>query len=121
MAITEAPPPAAAPGPDEEHAPGDKEMTLLEHLEELRGRLVAMVLAVVVGVLVSVIPVPTMTSVTGFLFGLITGMARESGANVISPGPGAPFFTYLEVSLIVGTGLAMPVIIYQVLAFVSPA
>jgi sec-independent protein translocase protein TatC len=121
MAITEAPPPAAAPGPDEQHAPGDREMTLLEHLEELRGRLVAMVLAVIVGVLVSIIPIPTMTSLTGFLFDVIIAQAHAVGVTVTAIKPGEAFFTYLEVSLIVGAAIAMPVIIYQILAFVSPA
>jgi sec-independent protein translocase protein TatC len=122
MAITQAPPPSSpAPGRDEQNAPGDKEMTLLEHLEELRRRLVAAMVALVVGVLVAVIPIPTMNSVTGFFFGLITDQAKATGVTVIAIGPGETFFTYLEVALILGAALAMPVIIYQVLAFVSPA
>ncbi len=66
MAITETPPPAPTPSPidPEQHAPGDKEMTLLEHLEELRGRLVAGTLAVVVGVIVAIIPIPGFNSIT---------------------------------------------------------
>jgi sec-independent protein translocase protein TatC len=123
MAITQAPPPSPAPipPPDETHAPGDREMTLLEHLEELRGRLVAGMVALVVGILVSIIPIPTMSSVTGFLFQIVTEQAKATGVTVIATGPGETFFTYLEVALIVGAALAMPVIIYQVLAFVSPA
>ena len=96
-------------------------MTLLEHLEELRGRLVAMALALVVGVLVSVVPIPTLNSLTGWLFGLITSEARANGVNVIATGPGETFFTYLEVALVVGAAIAMPVIIYQIFAFVTPA
>jgi sec-independent protein translocase protein TatC len=122
MALTQAPPPTTDPTPNgQEHAPGDKEMTLLEHLEELRGRLTAAMIALVVGVLVSVIPIPTMTSITGWLFQLISDQAKSSGVNVISTGPGETFFTYLEVALVVGAALAMPVIIYQILAFVAPA
>ena len=81
MAITQAPPPSAAPGPEDQHAPGDREMTLLEHLEELRGRLVAMCVALVVGILVSVIPIPTMNSITGWLFELISNMAKSTGVS----------------------------------------
>src|SRR5438105_1516688 len=121
MAITQAPPPSAAPGPDEVHAPGDKEMTLLEHLEELRSRLVAAVLALVVGILVSVIPIPTMNSITGFLFDLIVNQAKASNVEIISLKPGEVFFTYLEVAMVIGAALAMPVIIYQILSFVTPA
>ena len=36
-------------------------------------------------------------------------------------GPGEAFFTFLEVAMIIGVALAMPVIIYQVLSFVAPA
>src|SRR5438034_1316595 len=45
MAITATPPSVPTPNPNdgEQHAPGDKEMTLLEHLDELRSRLVASV------------------------------------------------------------------------------
>jgi len=121
MAITETPTPAPTPSPPdpEQHAPGDKEMTLLEHLEELRGRLVAAVLAVVVGVLVALIPVPGLGSVTDFVVTLIVNHAP--GGRVQALGPGEAFFTYLEVAMIIGIALAMPVIVYQVLAFVSPA
>jgi sec-independent protein translocase protein TatC len=96
-------------------------MTLLEHLEELRGRLVAMTVALVVGIFVSIVPIPTMNSITGFLFDLITNQAKVTGVTVIATRPGETFFTYLEVALIVGAALSMPVIIYQILAFVAPA
>src|SRR6266516_5307882 len=102
MAITQAPSPAPAPGPDNQdtHAPGDKEMSLLEHLEELRGRLVAGVLALVVGVLIAIIPIPTMNSVTGIVFDLLVNEAKYNSANpveIIAIRPGEAFFTYLEV------------------------
>jgi sec-independent protein translocase protein TatC len=121
MAITQAPPPPAAPPPQEEHAPGDTEMTLLEHLEELRSRLVAAMVALIVGILVSIIPIPTLNSITGFLFDLIVNQAEASGVRVISLKPGEVFFTYLEVAMVVGAALAMPVIIYELMAFVTPA
>jgi sec-independent protein translocase protein TatC len=122
MAITQAPPPSPAPvPPPDEHAPGDKEMTLLEHLEELRGRLVAMMVALIVGVLISIVPIPTLNSITGWLFDLIVNNAKNSGVTIIAIRPGETFFTYLEVALVVGAALAMPVIIYQILAFVTPA
>jgi sec-independent protein translocase protein TatC len=122
MAITQAPPPSPAPvPPDEQHAPGDKEMTLLEHLEELRGRLVAAVVALLVGVVVAIIPIPTMNSITGLVFDLIVNNAKNSSVTIIAIRPGETFFTYLEVALVIGAALAMPVIIYQVLAFVTPA
>ena len=125
MAVTETPPPAPVPSPngrpDGQHAPGDREMTMLEHLEELRHRLVASMIALIVGVLVSIIPVPGFNSVTALAFDAIISQAKASGVVIISLRPGETFFTYLEVSLVIGAALAMPVIIYQLLAFVAPA
>ena len=92
---------------------------MLEHLEELRHRLVASVIAVVAGVLVSVIPVPGFDSITHYVVELLA--ARAPAGKLLTLGPGEGFFTFLEVSLIIGVALAMPVIIYQVLAFVAPA
>ena len=121
MAITELPPSAPNPNPGEPdtHAPGDKEMTLLEHLDELRSRLVASVLGIVVGVLVALIPVPGFGSVTEFVVRLL--VEHAPGGKVQALGPGEAFFTFLEVAMILGIALAMPVIIWQVLSFVAPA
>src|SRR5438034_8839349 len=120
MALTQAPPPAPAP-PADQHAPGDREMTLLEHLEELRGRLFKIVLALVVGVVVAVVPVPTLNSITGLIVDLIVANATQFQVHIQAIGPGEVFFTYLEVALVIGAALAMPVIIYQIMAFVTPA
>ena len=119
MTLTESPPPTPAPTP--EHAPGDREMTMLEHLEELRHRLVVSVMAVVGGVVVAIIPIPGANSIAWLAVDALVAQGKQSGVNFITIRPGEGFFTYLEVSLVIGAALAMPVIIYQILAFVSPA
>jgi sec-independent protein translocase protein TatC len=116
---TPAPAPAPEPTAAEQHAPGDREMTMLEHLEELRGRLVASVISVVVGILVAIVPIPGFDSITHFIIKLLSDKAP--GGKLLAIGPGEAFFTYLQVSLLVGAALAMPMIIYQVLSFVTPA
>src|SRR3979409_1549730 len=123
MAITETPPPAPTPSPTdpEQHAPGDKEMTLLEHLEELRGRLVAAVLAVVVGVIVAIIPIPGFNSITWLAVDALVAAGKDSGVHFITIRPGEGFFTYLEVALVIGAALAMQVLIFKLLAFVAAA
>jgi sec-independent protein translocase protein TatC len=122
MAITQTPTPATSPDTTDSHAPGDREMSLLEHLEELRGRLVASVIAVVVGVLVAIVPIPGLNnSITWIAVDGLTEQGKQAGVNFITIRPGEGFFTYLSVALVVGAGLAMPVIIYQILAFVAPA
>ena len=61
--------------PAADHAPGDREMTMLEHLDELRQRLVAAVIAVVAGIVVALIPIPGYGSITEILFHLMAGFA----------------------------------------------
>jgi len=121
MTLTETPPPALnpSPGQPDQHAPGDKEMTLLEHLEELRGRLVASVGSVVVGILVAIIPVPGLGSITEAVVKLLAD--RAPSGRLITLGPGEGFFTFLEVAMILGVALSMPMIVFQVLSFVTPA
>ncbi|MCA1647086.1 MAG: twin-arginine translocase subunit TatC [Chloroflexi bacterium] len=121
MAITETPSPAPTPTPPdpEQHAPGDKEMTLLEHLEELRGRLVGAALGVVAGILVAIIPVPGLGSITEMIVKLLAERAPAGKLSTLGPGEG--FFTFLEVAMIIGIALSMPVIVYQVLSFITPA
>ncbi len=92
---------------------------MLEHLDELRHRLVVSVLSVVVALLVSIIPIPGFDSLTHFIVKLLSD--RAPGGKLLALGPGEAFFTYLEVSLIIGVAVAMPVIVYQLLAFVTPA
>jgi sec-independent protein translocase protein TatC len=120
MTLTESPPPAVVSSVAKPpHAPGDKEMTMMEHLEELRRRLVAMVLSVVLGIIFAIIPWPGFDSVTHFIIKVLG--ERAPIGKLVNTGPAEGFFTYLQVSMMVGIALAMPVIIYQILAFVSPA
>jgi sec-independent protein translocase protein TatC len=123
MTITETSPVPATPTPNgqDSHAPGDKEMTLLQHLDELRGRLIAGTVSLAVAVLVAFIPIPGLGSITQIVFDALVNQAKAVGVNVSAIGPGETFFAFLEVALVVGAALAMPMIIYQVLAFVSPA
>lgn len=122
MAITDTPASGTLPSPQDAdpHAPHDREMTLLEHLEELRGRLVKCVLSVVLAIFVSVIPIPGMGSLTENAVKLLADLV-PNGHKLFLTRPGEGFFTFLEVTIIIGIALSMPVIVYQLLAFVTPA
>lgn len=121
MAITETPRSSSVPDPgaEERHAPGDREMTLLEHLEELRGRLIKAVLGVAAGILLALVPIPGMGSITENVIKLLA--QKAPGGNLLALGPGEAFFTFLQVAMIIGFALSMPIIIWQLLAFVTPA
>lgn len=101
------------------HAPGDREMTMLEHLDELRQRLTKAVLAVVIGIVVALTPLPGLPSLTNFVMGKLAELAPGGKLMLIRPGEG--FFTFLQVAFMLGMGIAMPIIVYQLLAFVTPA
>ncbi|MFN2566765.1 MAG: twin-arginine translocase subunit TatC [Gemmatimonadaceae bacterium] len=97
---------------------GPAEMPFLDHLEELRWRLIWSLLALSIGVAI------------GFLlvvrYDLLTALQAPiapylKGAKLVYTHPGHPFSIALTTAFIVGTILALPVITYQVWAFLSPA
>lgn len=108
LGTPEAEPPASAPAPG---APAVAEMTLVDHLSELRDRLIKVVLAVAV------------TSAIGFYFttpiiGLL--VAPLPNQQLQFTGVGDAFFINVKIAIVVGIILAMPVILYQLWAFVAP-
>src|SRR4051794_618092 len=110
--------PDRVPTPPDPGAPvpvvsGETVMTLVDHLTELRSRLIRCVLAVVVG------------GAVGFLF------SKQIRDTLMSPlpaghqtlqalGPGDGFAIALRIAIAVGIILAMPVLLYQLWAFVAP-
>src|SRR4030081_1730035 len=94
------------------------EMPFLDHLEELRWRIIWSLAALVVGVCVAFYAV--------FRFDLLTWMQGPilpflHGHKLVYTHPGDGFSIVLQTSIIVGIVLALPVIIYQVWLFLSPA
>jgi sec-independent protein translocase protein TatC len=92
-----------------------KELTLIEHLQELRRRLIVSAVAVVLAITVSLI-------FTKQLLEWLTAPARDSVENVtiIFTDPVGYWAAYFRVALLAGIAIAMPVLVYETLAFVSP-
>ena len=86
-------------------------MPLLDHLSELRNRLFKSVLAVLVA---SGIGWFLATRVRNYLLDQLPGHK----AQVL--GPGDAFFIQVKISLTIGLILAMPVLLYQLWAFIAP-
>jgi sec-independent protein translocase protein TatC len=86
-------------------------MPLLDHLSELRNRLFKSVLAVLVA---SGIGWFLATRVRNYLLDQLPGHK----AQVL--GPGDAFFIQVKISVTIGVILAMPVLLYQLWAFISP-
>ncbi len=93
-----------------------KVLTIIEHLQELRRRVMICALALVVGVGVSLWPL------TKYTVHFLVQPAQDE-----VPGLKLHQFqlldywsTYFRVSLLLGLAIAMPVIMYELLAFVAP-
>src|SRR5437764_5931380 len=94
------------------------EMPFLDHLEELRWRILYSLLAVVVGTLVGWVIVEHI-DVIGLLIEPIKPLIPGGKLRVTSPTE--PFFITLKFAFVVGVVLASPVVGYQAWAFLTPA
>jgi sec-independent protein translocase protein TatC len=97
---------------------GRGEMPFLEHLEELRWRILKALVALAVGGAVG-IGLVLQFEVLEILVAPVRPFLE--GEKLLYFSPGTPFFITLKLGLVVGALLALPVIIYQVWAFFSPA
>ena len=93
------------------------EMPFLDHLEELRWRIIWSLAALVVGVILGFFVV--------FKYDLLTWMQGPilpfmHGHKLVYTHPGDGFSILMQTSIICGMVLALPVIMYQVWAFLAP-
>jgi sec-independent protein translocase protein TatC len=106
----------------------EKEMPFLDHLEELRWRLIKSIIAVVAGAAGSFY---FMQEIFDFLVrpyrGALKTLAAATGkpelgenARLVFLGPTAGFMIYLKLALTAGVVIALPVIFYQLWKFVAP-
>ena len=96
------------------------EMPFLEHLEELRVRLVRVVVALLAGFGVGLFVVQRFQVVT-LLKQPIAPFLTVTGGKLVVTSPTEAVMITLKMALIVGLVLASPLIVYQVWAFLSPA
>lgn len=115
----EAPDPARDDDPwaesEELDATGAK-MTFLEHLDELRKRLVISVSAVGVGCLIAFTFV---NSIYAFVMHPLSALLPK-GSHFIFTEPMEAFLLKMKMALIVGIMIAMPVTLWQVWLFIAP-
>lgn len=109
-------PGAPEPAPPPAAAPEGAVMSLVDHLSELRNRLFKVILAVAVG---SAVGWFFATDIRNFLVQPLPVNA-EGFHQVQVLGLGDAFFIQLRISIVVGVIIAMPVILYQLWAFVAP-
>lgn len=89
----------------------DAPMSLVEHLEELRDRLIKSAVGIVIATLLSFIFIDK-------IMGVILDLAGSHRVQALDPTE--TFGTYLKVAFSVGIGLATPLLVYQLMRFLAP-
>lgn len=90
----------------------DNPMSVLDHLDELRRRVIRSALAVLIGAAISF----------SFAYDILDILVKPAGDIKLSYlSPLDPFMVKFKVAIFAGSLLAFPVILYQLVAFVSPA
>ena len=96
---------------------GDREQSFLEHLVELRSRLIKACLAILV-VLICLLPF------SRTLYNLLASPMLASlpdGSSMIAIDVASPFLAPFKLALLLSVIIAIPVVLYQLWAFVAPA
>lgn len=86
------------------------EMTLVEHLDELRRRLI-----------MALIPWLLFSIAGFFAAGRVLAALKGPMEQLVILSPGEGFLIHLRLGIYMGTALASPIILYQGVAFVQPA
>jgi len=101
-------------GPDPERG----EMPFLEHLEELRWRIIWSLVAVTAGIGIAMVLMLNV-DVIGWLERPI--LPYLGGHHLVFTHPGDPFQIILQAAAGLGLLVALPVVLYQLWAFIAPA
>jgi len=91
------------------------EMSFLDHLEELRWRIIYAAIGVVIGTIIAWIFIDQLVDI------VLLKPARDSGANLQNLRPFGQLFLFVQVAIIVGIVISIPNIFYQFWRFISPA
>lgn len=90
----------------------DKELSLIQHLDELRKRLYVMAIGVAVMTAISFTFAETMIRIL---------LLPSGQVSCITLAPTEGFATFMRVALFSGIALAMPILVWQIFAYVDPA
>jgi sec-independent protein translocase protein TatC len=99
----------------EEPEPAEAEMTFLDHLEELRWRLIYAVIGIFVGTILAWIFIDPLVD------NILLKPARDAGFVLQNLKPFGQVILYIQVAVIIGIILSLPNIFYQFWKFIAPA
>jgi sec-independent protein translocase protein TatC len=111
-----APPPPRPIDDDEEESDVGGKMSFLEHLDELRQRLIKALLAVLVGFLIAI---AFINPIFDFVMAPLQAIL-PAGGKLIYTEPTEAFMLYMKMAALVGLMIALPVVLWQVWAFIAP-
>ena len=102
---------------------GELVMSLMDHLTELRNRLIMCVLVLIVAII-------AMFTVSSSLFDWLarpllhelemSRLGTELGVRMIATDPTEIFFTYIKIACYFGLYITMPLILWQLYGFIAP-
>lgn len=113
--VVAAPPPPRANDDDEDDDIGGK-MSFLEHLDELRTRIIRSLLAVLVGFVISF---AFIERIFRFIMEPLQAVLPDGG-KLIYTEPAEAFILYMKVAALVGLIIALPALLWQAWSFVAP-
>ena len=111
-----APPPPRPIDDDEEDEGVGGKMSFLEHLDELRQRLIKALLAVLVGFVVAL---AFINPIFDFVMAPLQAIL-PAGGKLIYTEPTEAFMLYMKMGALVGLLIALPVVLWQIWAFIAP-
>ena len=103
--------------------PAEGRMTLVEHLTELRRRIVISVIAVAVGGVIGFLLYNRILSLLAEPYAEVTKGRKGCGLNgcdLVATDPLAPFILRLKVATYSGIIIALPVVLWQLWRFITP-
>jgi sec-independent protein translocase protein TatC len=115
--------PSARPGGDEEPESSEdtgSKMSFLEHLDELRTRLIYICWSLLAGCIVAYAFIQAIFDFIMKPMYTILSQQPNGGAKLIFTAGPEPFMLYVKIGFIAGIFISSPLIIYQVWKFIAP-
>ena len=100
---------------DDEDIHSEREMTFLEHLEELRWRIIYSIIGIFVGTIIAWIFIDFLVDV------VLLKPAKDSGSALQNLRPFGQLFLFMQIAIMVGVIISIPNVFYQFWQFISPA
>ena len=91
------------------------EMSFLDHLEEMRWRLIYATIGVVIGTIIAWIFIDQLVNF------ILLKPARDANANLQNLKPFGQLFLFVQVAIVTGIVISVPNIFYQLWKFIVPA